>query len=33
MADGHVQFLSANMDLTTLKNLCSRADGNLIGEY
>jgi prepilin-type N-terminal cleavage/methylation domain-containing protein len=33
LTDGHVKFLSDAMDLITLKNLCSRNDGNLVGEY
>jgi prepilin-type N-terminal cleavage/methylation domain-containing protein len=33
MGDGTVRFLSESMELTTLKNLCSRADGQVVGEY
>ena len=33
LGDGSVRFLSENMDLTTLKNLSVRNDGNTIGEF
>ncbi len=32
-ADGHVSFISNNINLPTLKRLCSRDDGQTIGEY
>ena len=33
LGDGHVKFLSESLDLTTLKNLCSRNDGKTLGEF
>ncbi|SFJ31851.1 prepilin-type N-terminal cleavage/methylation domain-containing protein [Planctomicrobium piriforme] len=33
MGDGRVQFLGDSTDLTLLKNLSTRADGNIIGEF
>ena len=33
LADGRVQFLGDATDLTLLKNLSTRADGNIIGEF
>ncbi len=32
-ADGHVAFLSDNMNLPTLKLLCTRDDGRVVGEF
>lgn len=32
-ADGHVQFLSENMDTATYELLDKRADGEVIGEF
>ncbi len=32
-ADGHVQFLSNNMNMRNLKFLCTRDDGNAVGEF
>ena len=31
--DGSVRFLSENIDLTTLRNLFSRNDGEVLGEF
>jgi len=31
--DGHVQFLSNNMHLPTLKYICTRDDGKVVGEF
>lgn len=33
LADGSVRFLSENMDITTLKQLSAREDGEVIGEF
>ncbi|SFJ31895.1 DUF1559 domain-containing protein [Planctomicrobium piriforme] len=33
LGDGRVQFLGDSTDLTLLKNLSTRADGNIIGEF
>ncbi len=33
LTDGSVRFLSENMNLETLKNLCTRNDGKVLGEY
>ena len=33
MGDGTVRFLSQNMDLQTLTNLCRMADGKVLGEF
>ncbi|QDT54739.1 Type II secretion system protein G precursor [Caulifigura coniformis] len=33
MGDGAVRFVSENIDLGTLTNLCKASDGNVIGEY
>lgn len=33
LGDGSVRFLSENINLTTLKGLASRDDGNVIGEF
>ena len=33
LADGSVRFISQNIDMTLLKNLADRADGNVIGDY
>ncbi|QDU62455.1 Type II secretion system protein G precursor [Planctomycetes bacterium Pan216] len=32
-ADGHSQFLSTSLDISTLFDLCDRDDGNLLGDY
>lgn len=32
-ADGHVQFLSDNMNLANLKYICTRDDGKVVGEF
>ncbi len=33
LGDGAVRFLSENIDGNTLRRLCSRADGEVVGEY
>lgn len=33
MGDGAVRFLSENLDFWVIRNLCSRADGNTVGEF
>ena len=32
-ADGHVQFLSESMELFTLGGICSRAEGEVLGDF
>jgi prepilin-type processing-associated H-X9-DG protein len=33
MADGRVNMLSENLDITTLKRLCSKNDGEIVGDF
>lgn len=33
LCDGSVRFVSENVDLTTFRNLFSRSDGQVIGEF
>ena len=33
LGDGSTRFISDNVDMTTLRRLCSRNDGQIIGEY
>ena len=32
-ADGSVTFISENIDMETLRQLCVRDDGKVVGEY
>jgi hypothetical protein len=33
LADGGVRFISDNINMRTLRNLCSKADGQVVGEF
>ncbi|HAW28833.1 MAG TPA: prepilin-type cleavage/methylation domain-containing protein, partial [Planctomycetaceae bacterium] len=33
LTDGSVRFISENIDMETLRQLCVRDDGKVVGEY